>query len=81
MATWHVQDAKAKFSEVMETAQTDGPQTITRHGVARAVLLSVADYQALIAHKPDFKDYLLGGPKVDDFSVERSRDTGRAIDL
>ena len=81
MATWQVQDAKTRFSEVIERACTEGPQTITRHGTERAVVLSIEDYRALAAHKPDFKAYLLGGPKVDDFSVERDRDTGRAVEL
>jgi hypothetical protein len=44
-------------------------------------VLSIEDYRALAAHKPDFRAYLLGGPKVDDFSVERDRDTGRAVEL
>jgi antitoxin Phd len=80
MAMWQVQDAKTRLSEVIERARTDGPQTITRHGIARAVVLSIEDYRALTALKPDFKAYLLGGPKVDDFSVERDRDTGRAVE-
>jgi antitoxin Phd len=81
MGTWQVQEAKTRFSELLERARTEGPQTITRHGAARAVVLSVEDYRALAAHKPDFKAHLLGGPKVDDFSVERDRDTGRPVDL
>jgi prevent-host-death family protein len=74
MATWQVQEAKTRFSEVVERARTEGPQTITRHGVARAVVLSIEEYRALVAHQPDFKAHLLGGPKVDDLSVERDRD-------
>ncbi len=81
MASWQVQDAKTRLSEVIERARTEGPQTITRHGTARAVLLSVEDYSALAAHKPDFKAWLLGGPKEDDFAVERDRDPGRTIDI
>jgi antitoxin Phd len=72
---------KTRLSEVIERARTEGPQTITRHGTERAVVLSIEDYHALAAHKPDFKAYLLGGPKVDDFSIERGRDTGRAVEL
>jgi antitoxin Phd len=81
MATWQVQDAKTRFSELIERARTDGPQTITRHGAERAVVLSIEDYRALAAHKPDFRAHLLGGPKVDDFPIERDRDTGRALEL
>jgi len=45
------------------------------------VILSIADYRALTAHKPNLREYLLGGPKVDSFEVERDRDTGREINL
>jgi len=81
MATWQVQDAKTRLSEVIELARTEGPQTITRHGAERAVVLSIEDYRALAALKPDFKAHLLGGPKFDDFSVKRDHDTGRPVDL
>ena len=81
MATWQVQEAKTRFSEVIERARTEGPQTITRHGAERAVVLSIEEYRALVAHQPDFKAHLLGGPKVHDFSVERDRDTGRDVEL
>ncbi len=81
MAIWQVQEAKTRLSELIEDADTKGPQIITRHGSERAVILSIADYQALTKGKPSLKDYLLGGPKVDSFEVKRSRDTGRKVDL
>lgn len=81
MAEWQVQEAKARFSEVVEKARTEGPQTITRHGRERAVLLSIEDYRALLSRQTDVRELLLGGPKVDDFSVERDRDVGREIAL
>ena len=81
MASWQIQEAKARLSELIDRVRSEGPQTITRHGVARAVVLSVEEYQALTAQKPDFRAYLLGGPKVEDFSIERDADRGRAIEL
>lgn len=81
MSVWQVQDAKARLSEVIKRARREGPQTITRHGAERAVVLSVEDYHALLAPRPDFKSHLLGGPKLDDFAVARDRDAGRDIDL
>jgi antitoxin Phd len=81
MDKWQINEAKTRFSELIERARTEGPQTITRHGAERAVVLSIEDYRVLAAHKPDFKAHLLGGPKVDDFPVERDRDTGRAVVL
>lgn len=81
MSTWQIQEAKAHFSEVIEEANTSGPQVITRHGSERAVILSVDDYRTLTAHKPDLRKYLLGGPKIDSFEVKRDRDTGRKVRL
>jgi prevent-host-death family protein len=81
MALWQVQNAKTRLSEVIEEAHLRGPQIITRHGTERAVVLSIEDYRALVAHKPSLKDYLLGGPKVDSFDIEPDRDLGREIDL
>jgi prevent-host-death family protein len=81
MAAWPVQQAKTRLSEVIERARTEGPQTITRHGAERAVVLSIEDYRALVAHKPDFRAHLLGGPKVDDFTIERDRDTSHNVEL
>jgi prevent-host-death family protein len=81
MATWQFEDAKTRLSEVIERACTEGPQTITSNGTERAILFSIKDYRALVAHTADFKAYLLGGPKLDDFVIEHDRDTGRAVDL
>lgn len=81
MAIWQVQEAKTRLSELIEEAHSKGPQIITRHGAERAVLLSIEEYRALTSCKPDLKAYLLGGPKVDSFEIERDRDSGREIIL
>jgi len=81
VSVWQVQKAEARLAELIERARSEGPQTITRHGTARAVVLSIEHYRALAAHRPDFKAHLLGGPKVDDFSIERERDRGRPVEL
>jgi prevent-host-death family protein len=81
MKTWPVQDAKTHLSELVEDANTKGPQIITRHGAERAVVLSIAEYRSLTSHKPNLRDYLLSGPKFDDFEIERDKDTGREINL
>jgi prevent-host-death family protein len=81
MALWQIQEAKTRLSELIEEADTKGPQIITRHGTERAVLLSIKDYRALSAHQPNLKEYLLGGPKVESFEISRDRDSGRDIKL
>jgi prevent-host-death family protein len=81
MGVWQLQEAKTHLSEMIEEANRTGPQIITRHGAERAVILSIAEYRALAAQKPDLRAYLLGGPKVDSFEVKRDRDTGRKVNL
>ena len=34
-----------------------------------------------VAHRPDFKAYLIGGPKIDDFSIDRDRDASRPVEF
>lgn len=81
MTTWQFQDAKALLDELIERASTEGPQSIVANGGACAIVLSIQDYRALLACKPDFKAHLLGGPKTDDFSIGRDRDAARIVDL
>jgi prevent-host-death family protein len=86
MTTWQVQQAKTHFSEVIERAQSEGPQTITKHGKPRAVVLSATEYEALrngkAKPKRTFVDFLLSsGPILEGVDLERSKDTGREIDL
>ena len=44
-ARWALQDAKARFSELVRKARTDGPQRITVHGREEVVVLSVDEYR------------------------------------
>jgi antitoxin Phd len=83
MATWQIQQAKSRLSELIEKARSEGPQTITKHGKPSAVVLSIERYESMReAGKPDLIEVLLHrGPKFEDFEIERDRDTGREIDL
>ncbi len=86
MRSWQVQEAKSRLSELIDLAQKEGPQTITRHGKPSAVVVSVEEYAQMRPAKPDLVDFLLNsGPKSDDpdaeFDFSRSKDTGREIDL
>jgi len=57
---WQVQEAKARFSELLRASLEDGPQTLTRRGVPLAVLVSVEQWNALRrAASPTLKDLLL----------------------
>ena len=56
---WQVQDAKARFSELLETSQTEGPQTVTKRGVVTAVLVPIDQWERMVhAARPVLKDLL-----------------------
>jgi prevent-host-death family protein len=60
MKTWPVQDAKARFSELLDACLLDGPQMVTKRGTEAAVLVPVAEWRRLqAAARPSLKDLLL----------------------
>lgn len=60
MKAWPVQDAKARFSELLETCLREGPQLVTRRGAEAAVLVPMAEWQRLSrSGRPSLKDLLL----------------------
>lgn len=64
---WQVQEAKARFSELLDTALKKGPQIVTRRGVETAVLVPIEEWKRLHA-KPQrhWNDVLLASePKVE----------------
>ncbi len=57
---WQVQDAKARFSELLEASQAEGPQIVTKRGVATAVLVAIGEWRDLRQRAmPGIKDWLL----------------------
>ena len=80
MEPWTVAAAKAKFSEVIDRALSEGPQTISRHGRETAVVVSIRDYRRLIGDD-GFKDYLVSGPSLEGLDLERASDLPRPIEL
>jgi prevent-host-death family protein len=79
---WKLQDAKSKFSKIVQDALKKGPQFITRHGKETAVLISIEEYRKLTGVNPEFRDFLLNIPKVKDgLPVTRDQTPNRKIDL
>ncbi|MGA9665384.1 MAG: type II toxin-antitoxin system Phd/YefM family antitoxin [Gallionella sp.] len=82
MRTWQLQEAKAKFSEVVKRAQSQGPQNITVHGEPVAVLLSRRDYLKLTHPKPSLVELLRASPLVgSDLKISREQTHTRKIKL
>lgn len=58
--TWQVQDAKARFSELLETSLAEGPQVVTKRGVEAAVLVPIDQWRRLEKMaRPNLKELLL----------------------
>lgn len=82
-ARWKLEDAKARFSEVVRRAATTGPQLVTVRGREAAVILSPEQYRQLLppskGHVPLLQ--FLRGLDLPDMDLERESDRGRDIEL
>ncbi len=60
MKAWPVQDAKARFSEMLEACTREGPQLVTKRGSEAAVLVPVEQWRRMQANsRPSLKELLL----------------------
>lgn len=80
---WSVQDAKNRFSAVVDAALAGTPQAVTRRGKPAVVVIAADDYQRLVAgavkSRPSFVDHLLSFPV--DVEIERAGALPRDIDF
>ncbi len=81
MKVWPVQDAKARFSELLENCLAEGPQLVTRRGADMAVLVPVEEWRRLTrAARPSLKELLLSpSPRFDMPIPERGRRSRRPL--
>ncbi len=78
-ATWPLQDAKNKLSELLDTVLKHGAQTITRHGKPVAVVISAEAY-AHLQPAEKLVDILRDCP-AKDWQIERDTTPARDLDL
>lgn len=84
MHVWPVQDAKARFSEFLDSCLSEGPQMVTRRGVEAAVLIPVQEWRRLqAAARPSLKALLLADEaRTDELVSARGKARRRApVDL
>ena len=81
MKAWPVQDAKAKFSEMLEACLRRGPQLVTKRGADAAVLVPIAEWRRLQgAPARTLKDLLLTDEARADLKIPpRGRQGRRAV--
>jgi prevent-host-death family protein len=74
MKSWPVQDAKARFSELLNTALKKGPQVVTRRGVETAVLVPIDEWKRLKGvARPTLKELLLAPEPRFDLDLTRRK--------
>jgi antitoxin Phd len=80
MKAWPVQEAEARFDELLDACLSDGPQLVTRRGAEAAVLVPVAQWRRLhAASKPSLKELLLGDAARTDLLVPPRGSTRRRV--
>jgi antitoxin Phd len=77
---WKLQDAKAKFSELVQKAIDEGPQTVTRHGKDAVVVVSAEQFELMRKRQISLKDLLQSTP-WHELELERDKSFPREIDL
>ena len=82
MDGWSVAEAKAKLSEVVSRAMSDGPQLITRNGRKAVVVVSVEEWEKRTKPKGSLVEFFANSPlRGSKLKIERSRDGFRPVDL
>jgi prevent-host-death family protein len=70
MNVWPVQDAKSRFSELLDTCVSEGPQLVTRRGAETAVLVPIAEWNRLHNNaRATLKSLLLSNENRMDFEI------------
>lgn len=79
---WQLQEAKSKFSNLVEKALHQGPQFVTKHGNNAVVILSFKEYQDMTKPKSDLVAFLRSSPLVNiELDISRDKNAPRDIEL
>ena len=81
--TWKLEDAKARFSEVVRLARSEGPQTVSVRGKDAVVVISVEELEQLQPTRVPRKSLVsfLEGLPLNGLDLAREPDSGRDADL
>ncbi|CAN7464480.1 type II toxin-antitoxin system Phd/YefM family antitoxin [Pseudoduganella sp. LjRoot289] len=83
MHTWQMQEAKARLSELVKLAESEGPQDITLHGRSVAVVLSRSAFESLSGSKQSLVEFMRQSPLygLEEIDFERDPSVTREVDL
>lgn len=79
---WQLQDAKSRFSEMIERALANGVQIVTRRGQKTVVVLPFDEYQRLTKRTDSLSQFLLASPLPgSDLTIARDKSTPRRLEI
>jgi prevent-host-death family protein len=80
--SWSLQDAKNRFSELVERARNEGPQEVTRNGQEAVVVVSAEEWRSIRERSSTLADFLLTSPLAGSgLVVERDGSPLRIVNL
>lgn len=80
--TWKLEDAKARFSELVRRAHSEGPQAVTVRGRPAVVIVDAEEYERLAAPAPELPFVaFLESLRLDGLNLTREHDEGREPEL
>ncbi len=82
MEIWTVAQAKAKFSELIDLAASEGPQTVTRNGKPTAVVVSAQEWERKTRRTGNLAEFLAASPlRGSALKIQRAKGGLRKVDL
>jgi prevent-host-death family protein len=78
---WKIEDAKARFSELVRRAQTEGPQRVTVGGHDAVVVIAANELERLLPPANQAMPFVafMESLDVDGLDLTRDRDAGRDV--
>ncbi|MBI3930036.1 MAG: type II toxin-antitoxin system Phd/YefM family antitoxin [Armatimonadetes bacterium] len=82
MATWQLQDAKNRFSQLINDALREGPQIVTRRGEKTIVVMAYSEFEAMSRPRESLVEFFRNSPMAQvELPLERDRSPMRDVDL
>lgn len=79
---WQLQEAKNKFSSLVELAQENSPQIVTKHGKDAVVIISIEEYKKLTKPENNIVEFFQKSPLAkEELILTRSKEKPRAVEL
>jgi antitoxin Phd len=81
MHTWQLQEAKSRFSKLVELTLNEGPQLVTQRGKEAVVIMAAREFRRLTGGAPSLPATLLNAPRGEPLLADRSVEPIRDVAL